>query len=58
MERDRTTQDSYSFMETKFDINGTEKSGIFMGVFDGHGDNGKECSLFCKEYVNDDNNGL
>lgn len=48
---DRTTQDSYSFENSKFTVNGKETSGIFMGVYDGHGEFGGECSGFCKEYV-------
>ena len=47
----RTSQDSFLFCESSFTVNCKEESGIFAGVFDGHGEFGEECSSFCKEYV-------
>ena len=47
----RTTQDNFSLMNSAFTVNDKEESSIFMGVFDGHGDFGGECSEFCKDFV-------
>ena len=38
-------------MNSVFTVNDKEESSIFMGVFDGHGDFGGECSEFCKDFV-------
>lgn len=50
-ELDKPCQDSYLFCESLFTINGKEEKGIFAGVFDGHGEYGKECSILCRDYV-------
>lgn len=47
----RTTQDAYSLLPITFSNQNKELNGIFLGVFDGHGEYGGECSILCKEYV-------
>ena len=49
-----TVQDSFTLCESKFVRNGVSSSGLYMAVYDGHGEYGGECSRFCRDFVRSD----
>ena len=51
MEPSRTTQDAFSLLPTTTRKNGKDTKGIYLGVYDGHGEYGGDCSGLCKDFV-------
>ena len=51
MEPFRTTQDAFSLLPTTVRKNNKDMKGIYLGVYDGHGEYGGDCSGLCKDFV-------
>lgn len=47
----RTTQDAFSLLSTTARKDNRDTKGIYLGVYDGHGEYGGDCSGMCKDFV-------